>query len=270
MPEENILTNQPSSKINISEIPKRKTEVKKILLSILISILVIVGIAEGIWYFRNKLYETIELQTNDINEEQITAIQRLADASEEGINYYSKGEVIRNLEFKMSVEDYEDKTEEEIFWEFMTEYSDVFQLDPDQIEIKETLELDSQIKSTNIVFTQKYNGIDVYSSDCRMIITKGNPTDFWYSGGYTPNLEIDTIPKISEEQALRRIFQRSSNVVDDIKLEIYETSALGFKLTNGSRLCWYIPTKMFDYWVDASNGLQIQKISNIIYEDWGN
>ncbi len=110
---------------------------------------------------------------------------------------------------------------------------------------------------------QVYHGVPVYGSQL-VVSTDDNGTIQSLTGHYSPEIDVETTPKVSVDEAkatVKRIETSDSETVSQ-GLYIYEHNGNKF-------LAWAIKTLVCDYFVDANTGEVINSI-NTVYDVSGN
>lgn len=166
----------------------------KNLISIIIILIVVI-----------MLFTVLENQS-DIEEQPVIptsssqqdAVQRLANESGEEVKAYIDNGVIRNLRFKWHGKDRQSPAD--LIMEFIDRYPDIFNITSpkSQLELVNIINRDNGYQT--VVYSQKNEGIPVYSANLNFQINSDGEI-IYYTGGYIPNLIINTTPKIDYQQA---------------------------------------------------------------------
>jgi hypothetical protein len=231
--------------------------------------------------------EYTKLEEDDISKDQETAIQKLFTDSNSTLSWSSKGEMISALECAIEVPDLESKTPEEVITWFMTEYQDVFALDPDQVEI-DVREIETNPQTYVATINQIYKTIEVFHaqfdikftyidngisleydssthSDSTMFTTDGN--FLYYYDGYIPNLSTSIEYSVSKRQAEKVVVGIVRLADENKNLAIYDLTMNGYELIDGPRIVWEINLTGYTYLVDANTSEIVEKIQYQIYWD---
>lgn len=202
-------------------------------------------------------------------QDQQAAIQRLADESGEKVKAYIDNGVLRNMQ--LNWRGHNNLSEVELVWSFLDEYADIFNVNNPRSQFKWVETRQGQGGFRTVVFSQIFNGVPVYASNLNFQI---NPQDelISYSGGYIPNLEINTTPKISYAQALKSLTNHlgSDNPFDEIdkgELIIITDSSGASNMARPvlAWSIWVISTNTYsNFFIDANTGNFLGEIPILI------
>ena len=136
---------------------------------------------------------------NKLNNQQAAALDKLAQASSEQVQYFSQDGIIRYAAMQVPVANADRTDPQSVAMGFLIQHSDLLQID----DIANQLIAFSKYATYNgtlVHFNQVYQGIPVFASDLIVEVdNQGNALSI--HGSYTSNLDFSIEPKLTSDEA---------------------------------------------------------------------